>query len=560
MVSKPYYSQLIKLKMTWRSLPLNVSGDVFPCCGSRYQQLRLVNNKACTARPYAIIRPRTTEDVALAVNFAHRHRIQISVRSGGHGYTCNQIKEGAILIDLRGLNKISLIKTGKSRTGLAAVLGTGSTWGDVQRKIPLDRYSYPHGQCRSVGVGGYLLGGGVNWLGTFNKYGYGAEQILQMRVVTANGTILDLHPGYTVKYPKYPHEPIQTIQNQYENDLFFAMRGAGSSYAIATEFLYTIHPTPETNPAVLLVWVTDKTDLWKLQAAATGSSKYSVSVNNEFAGDFWNNFKTRIVYKFLPTILTSLKIIHRSGDLPLFLTITDIRPYAGEFTDPVEAARFLEKYGVNLVYTNPVIVKAFDSFARYLYEMNIKEQEVQPAGEYHLAGVHLGGMADTTALEEVFFRNPTFGIKRTNNQMFRELGCDYCFWVIHFRNRQSFPSVEYPISTNTDNNLVHGVDSNLVCLFRNRNSECPREVIRVKKTMEKRLDHYNLSYSKYYNFPSCDSEDWMWKYWGQNYYQLLAIKSFWDPENIFHSCQSVGSTDNSCCPFTLNKPNGRGRP
>ena len=28
--------------------------------------------------------------------------------------------------------------------------------------------------------------------------------------------------------------------------------------------------------------------------------------------------------------------------------------------------------------------------SRYLYEMNIKEQEVQPAGEYHLAGVHLG--------------------------------------------------------------------------------------------------------------------------------------------------------------------------
>ena len=35
------------------------------------------------------------------------------------------------------------------------------------------RFSYPHGQCRSVGVGGYLLGGGMNWLGTYNKYGYG---------------------------------------------------------------------------------------------------------------------------------------------------------------------------------------------------------------------------------------------------------------------------------------------------------------------------------------------------------------------------------------------------
>ena len=54
------------------------------------------------------------------------------------------------------------------------------------------RYAYPHGQCRSVGVGGYLLGGGVNWLGTYNKYGYGAESVLQMRAVLADGTIADV--------------------------------------------------------------------------------------------------------------------------------------------------------------------------------------------------------------------------------------------------------------------------------------------------------------------------------------------------------------------------------
>ena len=42
--------------------------------------------------------------------------------------------------------------------------------------------------------------------------------------------------------------------------------------------------------------------------------------------------------------------------------------------------------------------------------------------------------------------------------------------------------------------------------------------------MEHRLEKYNLSYSKYYNYPSCDSEDWMFRYWGENYNRLLAIK------------------------------------
>ena len=74
-------------------------------------------------------------------------------------------------------------------------------------------------------MGGYLLGGGVNWLGTYNKYGYGAEQVeargtrvmemlqvLKIRMVTANGTILDLSPGRTVVHPKYPHETKQYIK------------------------------------------------------------------------------------------------------------------------------------------------------------------------------------------------------------------------------------------------------------------------------------------------------------------------------------------------------------
>ena len=60
----------------------------------------------------------------------------------------------------------------------------------------------------SVGVAGFLLGGGVNWLGTYNKwvrmipvktfafpiarYGYGAEHILSMRAVLADGRIVEV--------------------------------------------------------------------------------------------------------------------------------------------------------------------------------------------------------------------------------------------------------------------------------------------------------------------------------------------------------------------------------
>ena len=76
------------------------------------------------------------------------------------------------VLSCASMRTVKLVRTERSSTGVAALLGPGGTWGQVQRKISPKVFSYPHGQCRSVGVGGYLLGGGVDWLGTYNKYGY----------------------------------------------------------------------------------------------------------------------------------------------------------------------------------------------------------------------------------------------------------------------------------------------------------------------------------------------------------------------------------------------------
>ena len=71
------------------------------------------------------------------------------------------------------LRSLKLVRTSLSNSGYAAQIGPGLTWGQILRKLPVDKWSMVHGQCPSVGVGGFLLGGGVNWLGTYNKFGYG---------------------------------------------------------------------------------------------------------------------------------------------------------------------------------------------------------------------------------------------------------------------------------------------------------------------------------------------------------------------------------------------------
>ena len=53
--------------------------------------------------------------------------------------------------------------------------------------------------------------------------------------------------------------------------------------------------------------------------------------------------------------------------------------------------------------------------------------------------------------------------------------------------------------------------------------------------------------SQYVNTPSCQGEGWQRRYFGKNYQKLLSLKAVWDPSNIFHYCQSVGSSDDSCC-------------
>ncbi len=90
------------------------SGSIHPIHTYGYEKYRKVQNGACNRVlfPLLIIRPRSTSDVAVGVKVAKQHYVDISVRSGGHGYTCNNIKNGSLHFDLRRLNKVELVREG----------------------------------------------------------------------------------------------------------------------------------------------------------------------------------------------------------------------------------------------------------------------------------------------------------------------------------------------------------------------------------------------------------------------------------------------------------------
>ena len=89
-------------------------GSIHPHHSYGYEKYRKVQNGACNRVlfPLVIIRPASTYDVAVGIKVARSHYIDISVRSGGHGYTCNNIKNGSLHFDMRRLNKVELVKDG----------------------------------------------------------------------------------------------------------------------------------------------------------------------------------------------------------------------------------------------------------------------------------------------------------------------------------------------------------------------------------------------------------------------------------------------------------------
>ena len=112
-----------------------------------FEDRRTVHNGGCLNRhPAVIVVPRSKESVSDAIVAAQSFGLEISVRSGGHSYICESIKDGGLHIDLRSLNKVSL-----DESTMRAILGPGSQWDRVLKIILPSKYTMVHGGCASVG-------------------------------------------------------------------------------------------------------------------------------------------------------------------------------------------------------------------------------------------------------------------------------------------------------------------------------------------------------------------------------------------------------------------------
>ncbi|MFZ0214122.1 MAG: FAD-dependent oxidoreductase [Candidatus Acidiferrales bacterium] len=160
-----------------------LTGTVFRPGDSQYEQLRKGYAAKFAAHPALVVHPADPQDIQAAVRFASSNHLPLAVRCGGHSYAGYSTCEGGLVLDMSGFRSMT-IAADKSR----ACLGGGMLCGAVEVETAKAEVATVLGQCPSVGVGGFLLGGGVGPL--MSKYGLGCDNMLGATLVLADGRLV----------------------------------------------------------------------------------------------------------------------------------------------------------------------------------------------------------------------------------------------------------------------------------------------------------------------------------------------------------------------------------
>jgi FAD/FMN-containing dehydrogenase len=196
------------------SLP-KVAGRVIGPDDPEYEKARTSFYGGFDNRPEAIVRVANAQDVSLLISFARESATDLVVRSGGHGVAGYAVPNGSIVLDLKDMHALEIdvkTRTAWAETGLTAVEYT--TAADAHG------LATGFGDTGSVGIGGITLGGGVGYL--VRKHGLTIDDLLAADVVTADGQLL-------------------RVDAETHPDLFWAIRGGGGNFGVATRFQYRLH-------------------------------------------------------------------------------------------------------------------------------------------------------------------------------------------------------------------------------------------------------------------------------------------------------------------------------
>jgi FAD/FMN-containing dehydrogenase len=182
---------------------------------SYYDTVRSVWNAMIARRPAMIIQAAGAADVIQTVKFARERGSALAVRGGGHNIAGNAVCDGGIMLDLSRMRSVHVDPVARR----ARVEG-GALLGDVDKETQAFGLTVPVGINSTTGIAGLTLGGGFGW--TSRKLGLSIDNLVSVDVVTADGQL-------------------QRADAEQHADLYWAIRGGGGNFGVATSFEFKLH-------------------------------------------------------------------------------------------------------------------------------------------------------------------------------------------------------------------------------------------------------------------------------------------------------------------------------
>jgi FAD/FMN-containing dehydrogenase len=196
-------------------LRADLDGRVIAPDDPRYDDARGVFFTGFDRRPAAVVRVADASDVSRVVHLARETGAELAVRSGGHSRAGFGTSEGGIVLDLSEMNRVEIDAEGRT-----AWAQTGVKAGDYTKATGEHGLATGLGDTATVGIGGITLSGGLGYL--LRRNGLTIDDVLGAEVVTADGEVLE-------------------VDEKTHADLFWALRGGGGNFGVATRLRFRLH-------------------------------------------------------------------------------------------------------------------------------------------------------------------------------------------------------------------------------------------------------------------------------------------------------------------------------
>ncbi|KAF2621445.1 FAD-binding domain-containing protein [Macroventuria anomochaeta] len=198
------------------------------------------NREARLQRPASIYRPVDIQHIQLCVQWAIKHKVGLTVIAGGHSGHC--VRNNVVSIDMSAFDQAYVLtteekpKTTELDCRALVVVEAGCTTGDVIGKAMAAGVTVPLGSRPSVGAGLWLQGG-IGHLARL--HGLACDAIIGAVVVSVeSGEVL------CVGYVPSQHRPAVSVCPENEDDMLWAMKGAGTNFGIVVSVTFKAYAAP----------------------------------------------------------------------------------------------------------------------------------------------------------------------------------------------------------------------------------------------------------------------------------------------------------------------------